>query len=90
MKGDVVVLPAERAFVLAGDLNAPRPKASKYSLMRLTKIAKVADGDDFFAVGARIALDPRRTPAGGSLSNQAIVSMSLIENLNSSRLNARS
>jgi Cupin len=32
--GDVFVLPAERAFVLAGDLNAPRPRASIYSLMR--------------------------------------------------------
>jgi len=38
--GDVVVLPAERAFVLAGDLNAPQADASNYSLARPARSAR--------------------------------------------------
>ncbi len=63
--GDVFVLPAERAFVLAGDLNAPQTEGLNIFADATDKIAKVGDGDDFFAVGAHIALDPER---GGLLS----------------------
>jgi AraC-like DNA-binding protein len=63
--GDVFVLPAERAFVLAGDLNAPQTEGLNIFADTTDKIAKVGDGDDFFAVGAHIALDPER---GGLLS----------------------
>jgi len=63
--GDVFVLPAERAFVLAGDLNSPQIDGLKVFAGVTDKIATVGDGDDFFAVGAHIALDPKR---GGLLS----------------------
>jgi len=64
-KGDVFVLPAERAYVLAGDLNAPLADGLKLFAGATGKIGKVGDGDVFFAVGAHIALDPER---GGLLS----------------------
>jgi AraC-like DNA-binding protein len=60
--GDVFALPAERAFVLAGDLNAPQGDGLK---LFAGANGKVGDGDEFFAVGAHIALDPER---GGLLS----------------------
>jgi len=63
--GDVFVLPAERAFVLAGDLNAPQADGLKLFAAATDKIGMVGDGDEFFAVGAHIALDPER---GGLLS----------------------
>jgi len=63
--GDVFVLPAERAFVLAGDLNAPQGDGLKVFTGATGKIGKVGDGDEFFAVGAHIALDRER---GGLLS----------------------
>jgi hypothetical protein len=63
--GDVFVLPAERPYVLAGDLSAPQIDGLKVFVDETDKIAKVGDGDDFFAVGAHIALDPER---GGLLS----------------------
>jgi AraC-like DNA-binding protein len=60
MTGDVFVLPAERGFVLAGDLNAPQADGAGMFLDALDKTVKVGDGEDFFAVGAHIALDPKR------------------------------
>jgi len=35
--GDVFVLPAQRSFVRAGDLNAPQSMGSEFSLMRSTR-----------------------------------------------------
>jgi AraC-like DNA-binding protein len=61
----VFVLPAERAYLLAGDLNAPQADGLKLFAGATDKIGKVGDGDEFFAVGAHIALDPER---GGLLS----------------------
>jgi hypothetical protein len=61
----VFALPAERAFVLAGDLNAPQTDGLKLFAGATGKIGKVGDVDEFFAVGAHIALDPER---GGLLS----------------------
>jgi hypothetical protein len=58
--GDVFVLPAERAFVLAGDLNAPQTDGVGIFADATDKIGRVGGGDDFFAVGAHIALDPER------------------------------
>ena len=63
--GDVFVLPAQHPFVLAGDLNAPQVDGLRIFSDALDKTAKVGDGDDFFAVGAHIALDPKR---GGVLA----------------------
>jgi len=58
--GDVFVLPTERTFVLAGDLNAPLTDGLKLFTNAPDKIGKVGDGDDFFAVGAHLALDAER------------------------------
>jgi AraC-like DNA-binding protein len=58
--GDVFVLPTERAYLLAGDLNSPQTDGLKLFADATDKIARVGDGDDFFAVGAHIALDPKR------------------------------
>ncbi|SRR5258708_924602 len=58
--GDVFVLPAERAFVLAGDLDSPQIDGLDLFADATDKIATVGDGDDFFPVGAHIALDPKR------------------------------
>lgn len=58
--GDVFVLPAERAFVMAGDLKAPQTDGLKVFSGATDKIGRVGNGDEFFAVGAHIALDPER------------------------------
>jgi AraC-like DNA-binding protein len=58
--GDVFVLPAQRSFVLAGDLNAPQVDGLKVFLDALDQTVKVGDGDDFFAVGAHVTFDPKR------------------------------
>jgi AraC-like DNA-binding protein len=58
--GDVFVLTTQRAFVLAGDLNAPRFDGLGLFADVKDRIATVGTGDGFFAVGAHIALDPKR------------------------------
>jgi len=63
--GDVFVLPTERPYVMAGDLNAPQTDGLKVFSDSNDKIGKVGSGEDFFAVGAHIALDAER---GGLLS----------------------
>src|SRR5258705_3376497 len=66
--GDVFVLPAERAYVLAGDLSAPQIDGLKVFVDATGEIAKVGDGDDFFDVGAHICLDTER----GSLLSELL------------------
>jgi AraC-like DNA-binding protein len=66
--GDVFVLPTERAYVLAGELNAPQLDGLELFAEAKDKIATVGDGDDFFAVGAHIALDPQ----GGQLLSEVL------------------
>jgi hypothetical protein len=56
----VFVLPAERGYVLAGDLNAPQIDGLQLFDDATDKIATIGVGDDFYAVGAHIALDPKR------------------------------
>jgi hypothetical protein len=51
---------------VAGDLNALQTDGLKMFAEATDKIASVGDGDDFFAVGAFIALDRER---GGLLSD---------------------
>jgi AraC-like DNA-binding protein len=60
-KGDAFVLPAERPFVLAGDTDAPEFDGHSLFADVMDRVASVGDGDDFFAVGAHIALDPKRS-----------------------------
>jgi hypothetical protein len=50
--GDVFVLPAERTFVLASELNSPQVDGLELFADAADKIATVGYGDDFFAVGA--------------------------------------
>jgi AraC-like DNA-binding protein len=66
--GDVFVLPTKRAYVLAGELNAPQIDGLELFAEAKDKIATVGDGDDFFAVGAHIALDPQ----GGQLLSEVL------------------
>jgi AraC-like DNA-binding protein len=66
--GDVFVLPAERAYVLAGELNAPQMDGLKLFADAADKLVKVGDGDDFFSVGAHIALNPK----GGELLSEVL------------------
>jgi AraC-like DNA-binding protein len=66
--GDVFVLPAERTFVLASELNFPQLDGLKLFADATDEIATVGDGDDFFAVGAHIALDPK----GGELLSEVL------------------
>jgi hypothetical protein len=42
------------------DLNAPQGDGLKLFAGATSKIGKAGDGDEFFAVGAHIALDPER------------------------------
>ncbi|MFM0347852.1 AraC family transcriptional regulator [Paraburkholderia sp. RL17-347-BIC-D] len=58
--GDVFVLPAKSVFVLAGDLNAPQFDGLGVFADATAGMATAGIGDDFFAVGAHIALDPQR------------------------------
>jgi AraC-like DNA-binding protein len=58
--GDVFVLPAERAFVLAGELSARPVDGLKLFADVTEKIATVGNGNDFFAVGAHMALNAAR------------------------------
>jgi AraC-like DNA-binding protein len=66
--GDVFVLPTKRAYVLAGELNAPQIDGLELFAEAKDKIATVGDGNDFFAVGAHIALDPQ----GGQLLSEVL------------------
>jgi AraC-like DNA-binding protein len=59
-KGDAFVLPAERPFVLASDMDAPEFDGLSIFADVMDRVASVGDGDDFFAVGAHIALGPKQ------------------------------
>ena len=62
------MLPAERAFVMAGDLNASQTDGLEVFSGATDKIGHIGNGDDFFAVGAHIALDPE----GGRLLSEVL------------------
>lgn len=74
--GDVFVLLAERAFVMAGDLNAPKTDGLEVFSGATDKIGHIGAGDDFFAVGAHIALDPER----GRLLSEVLPPLIHLEN----------
>jgi AraC-like DNA-binding protein len=66
--GDVFVLPAQCDYLLAGELNSPQIDGLKLFAEAKDKMARVGEGDDFFAVGAHIALDPQ----GGDLLSEVL------------------
>jgi hypothetical protein len=74
--GDVFVLPAERAFVMAGDLNAPKTDGLEVFSGATDKVGHIGAGDDFFAVGAHIALDLER----GRLLSEVLPPLIHLEN----------
>src|SRR5258708_39765019 len=65
--GDVFVVPAERSYMLASDLNAPPLDGLALFTKATDHVGKVGIGNDFFAIGGHVALDPDRggvLPAG--------------------------
>ena len=63
--GDVFVVPAERSFVLASDLKARQLDGLELFTKAADNVGKVGVGNDFFAIGGHVALDPDR---GGVLA----------------------
>ena len=58
--GDVFIVPAERSYVLASDLKV-RPLDGLGLFTKATdNVGRVGDGNDFFAIGGHVALDPDR------------------------------
>jgi cupin len=58
--GDIFVVPAERSFVLASDLNVRQPDGVELFTRANDNVGKVGDGNDFLAIGGHVALDPDR------------------------------
>ena len=58
--GDVFVVPAERSFVLASDLKVRQLDGLELFTQAADKVVKVGIGNDFFAIGGHVALDPDR------------------------------
>lgn len=58
--GDVVMLPSERCFELAGDLNAPRGDGARIFADAPGDVARVGSGEDFVALGGHMELDVSR------------------------------
>src|ERR1700754_657436 len=64
--GDVFMVPAERSFVLASDVNIPPVDGLELFTRATDNVAAVGIGHDFFAIGGHVALDPDR---GGVLAD---------------------
>jgi AraC-like DNA-binding protein len=64
--GDVLLLSAQRTFVLAGDLPAKPIDAETLFSGLVTKTAKLGDGADCTQIGGHVRLDP---VSGGTLAN---------------------
>lgn len=64
--GDVLLLSAQRTFVLAGDLPASPILAKTLFSGLVSKTAKLGDGADFTQIGGHVQLDP---VSGGLLTN---------------------
>lgn len=58
--GDVFMVPAERSFVLASERNVPPLDGLELFKRATDNVGSVGLGDEFFAVGGHIALDPDR------------------------------
>jgi hypothetical protein len=63
--GDVFMVPADRAFVLASDLKVRPLDGLELFMKTKDNVGKVGDGNDFLAIGGHVALDPDR---GGVLA----------------------
>jgi AraC-like DNA-binding protein len=58
--GDVVLLTAQRSFVIAGDLSVTPVAAREVFAGVVGELARVGSGETFFALGGHVALDPTR------------------------------
>jgi AraC-like DNA-binding protein len=61
-EGDVVLLIAERSFVLASDLTLPAVDAREVFAGRTTPIVSVGEGDDVLQIGGHVRLHPTYAP----------------------------
>lgn len=61
-EGDVVLLIAERGFVLASDLSLPPVDAREVFAGRTTPIVTVGEGDDVLQIGGHVRLHPTYAP----------------------------
>jgi len=64
--GDVFMVPAARSYVLASDLKASQLDGLALFTKATDSVVTVGNGDDFFAIGGHVALDPDR---GGVLAD---------------------
>jgi hypothetical protein len=64
--GDVFMVPAARPYVLASDLTASQLDGLALFTKATDSVATVGNGEDFFAIGGHVALDPDR---GGALAD---------------------
>jgi AraC-like DNA-binding protein len=64
--GDVFMVPAERSYVLASDLNTPQLDGLALFTKATDNVGRVGDGNDFLAIGGHVALDADR---GGLLAD---------------------
>jgi AraC-like DNA-binding protein len=55
--GDVFMVPAERSYVLASDLNTPQLDGLALFTKATDNVGRVGDGNDFLAIGGHVALD---------------------------------
>lgn len=64
--GDVFMVPAARSYVLASDLEASQLDGLALFTKATDNVGTVGNGEDFFAIGGHVALDPDR---GGVLAD---------------------
>jgi AraC-like DNA-binding protein len=64
--GDVFMVPAARSYVLASDLKASQLDGLALFTKATDSVATVGNGEDFFAIGGHVDLDPDR---GGVLAD---------------------
>jgi Aldo/keto reductase family/Cupin len=64
--GDVFMVPAARSYVLASDLKASQLDGLALFTKATDSVGTVGNGEDFFAIGGHVALDPDR---GGVLAD---------------------
>lgn len=58
--GDAIMLPADRSFGLAGDMDAPAADGARIFAETADNLVTVGDGEAFLAVGGHVVLDPGR------------------------------
>lgn len=65
-QGDIFLLAAPRAFILASDLSVPPLDANQIFSAAQSNVARIGDSDDCFMIGGHVLLDPAN---GGLLAD---------------------